>query len=121
MPLFERRFLAGTTEMDERFAVSQRRPADAKRIARGWHPGDVLSIQNHRAKLILRTEGPDEFYLLDTDPLEGDDRAEQPSRESLQLRRKLLALNARMLSEAPEPAYLDGSFRPLLRSLGYIQ
>jgi len=51
-------------------AFSQRRPADKKRLAEHWYPGEVFATQDGRRKLIVGTGGKVELYDLRNDPFE---------------------------------------------------
>ncbi len=55
-------------------AFAERRPADELRLKMGWLPGDVYAVRGLRHKLIVNSEGPCEFFDLERDPFELDNR-----------------------------------------------
>ena len=100
-----------------RLAYAERRPTSKRRLASGWLPGDVASIQDGTYKLIHRSNDEDLFFDLSQDPLELSPLAGAgPERAALQ--RELTSIRAK-----PRHSELRMSSEHLgeLRSLGYVE
>ncbi len=112
---------------DVKTVFSQRRPADAKRLSQGWHPGDVFAIQSDRHKVIAYSQGEPELYDLASDPFELHDLAGEPAAgdpgdesarmlEGLIRRYRAMAAQGRDLgSGIINPEYIEE-----LKALGYL-
>ena len=114
----------GEHERAPRFAYSQRRPADQRRLRRGWSDGLVIAAQTTRYKYILDTEGNEEFYDLESDPLEMNDLAAGESPEKERMARWLAGKYESMLSSPltdRDEVEIDEKYLDELRALGYLQ
>ena len=117
--------LSGTERADTpRFAYSQRRPADETGIERGWSDGLVIAAQTTRYKYILNTDGEDEFYDLESDPLELRNLVarETPERERMAswLARKYESMLQEPLNVEGDEE-IDEEHLDELKALGYLQ
>jgi len=105
-----------------RFAYSQRRRPDQRRLELGWEPGDLWSVQTEDHKYVFHSEGKDELYDLRNDPLELDNRiaVDHHARERL---RGLAERLHRSLAEQGrhlKAGKIDPAHREELRALGYL-
>ena len=103
-------------------AYAQRREADEMRLSRGWIPGDVHCLVTDRYKYIRRTEGRDQLFALDDDPLEAADLLGRGLPVGLEMRQRLEAMfdemseQGRMLQRSDiNPEYIEQ-----LKALGYL-
>jgi arylsulfatase A-like enzyme len=105
------------------FVLAQRRsfrPSSAGTIR--FEPGSTFAIQDRRFKYLHRTEGEDEFFVLDGDPYEETNRILELVREAA-LYRKLLEegfaeLTAGSVGKTQE---IDEEARARLEELGYAR
>lgn len=111
-----------TTELPRRYSFAERRPKDDN-MRKDWEPGRIYSLQDLQYKYILHSEGIDEFYDLETDPLELVNLIDTPSemkdhfRETLKARYIDLMLDAREVKSIPD---IDEGFIEELKALGYM-
>lgn len=112
----------GTSPERPRFAFSQRRGADARRLALGWEPGEICSLQTEDHKYILHSDGVDEFYDLRSDPLELNNLIDEPSETRDRLKERLTSLFEYMSEQGEHlgdreilPEHLEE-----LKALGYL-
>jgi arylsulfatase A-like enzyme len=105
-----------------RFAYSQRRRPDQRRLDFGWEPGDLWSVQTEEHKYVYHSEGEDELYDLRRDPLELENRiaADHETRERLRglaerLHRTLAEQGRHLKAGKIDPTHLEE-----LRALGYL-
>ena len=111
-------------ERAPRFAYSQRRPADERRLRQGWSDELVIAAQTTRYKYILRTEGKEEFYDLESDPLEMNDLAAEDLPEKERMARWLAGKYESMLKSPLADSgevEIDEKYLEELRALGYLQ
>ena len=124
---------------DERPAFSQRRPPEdlaGKVTSRGRKvragaemraPDELYSIQNGRYKYILHEPGQDEFFDLESDPLELENRIEEANAERDALRALLdarlgvYAAWSRARASEGESEVLSEETIEELRALGYVE
>jgi len=118
LPLLEGR----EPQSDSRFAYAQRRDPDERRLDLGWEEGDVVSLQNLRFKYILHSQGNDEFFDLDNDPLELRNLSGSGAAEEQRLRATLQKMLTAMREQGDslgdneiQPEFVDE-----LRALGYL-
>jgi arylsulfatase A-like enzyme len=103
-------------------AFAQRRPKGERRMRRAWEDGGVFSLQGLRYKLILHTQGPDEFFDLSTDPEEVTNLSGSGLEEEDRLRRRLLELKDRFERDGKrvEAGEIDPEVVDELKALGYL-
>jgi hypothetical protein len=103
-------------------AYAQRRPADGRRLKMGWLPGDVYAVRGLRHKVIVNSEGPCEFFDLERDPFELDNRCDSESGESAELLQEVIDLY--QLYQTQGEAFRSGVASPEvieeLKALGYL-
>lgn len=105
-------------------AFAQRRPADKVRIRGGWPDELVLVAEGDRYKYILHSEGEDELYDLQADPLElenlvGEGLPEERELSSW-LARKYQWMVENPLFGAPEGVQIESEYVKELEALGYL-
>lgn len=107
---------------DSRSVFAQRRPADDKRLAEGWLPGDVYALQTARYKVIAQPEGTDEFYDLADDPFEQRNLIADPAAEKQRMLEGLLRRYREMVEQGEllgsgeiNPEHIEE-----LKALGYL-
>lgn len=117
---------AGAGDWIDRPAFSQRKemPLDGPAEAMADAPhnaGELFSLQSDRHKYLLRELGPDEFFDLELDPLELEDRSAEASTEASALRALLEARIEiyRARGAGAEPAPVSAEWAEELRKLGY--
>jgi arylsulfatase A-like enzyme len=103
-------------------AFSQRRPADERRVKKGWLPGDVYATRSDDRKLIINTEGSCEYYDLGTDPFEIDNVCDPSQPDIAELIRRLTAAFDAMQSqgEAMHSGVASPEVIEELKALGYL-
>jgi arylsulfatase A-like enzyme len=107
--------------LPERYAFSQRHPKDE--LNKTLTEGEVYSLRDLRFKYIHRTQGRSEFYDLEQDPLELENRIDGDSRERLRLEQILEARFRPLVRPAELPAAAELEERTLeeLKALGYVR
>lgn len=109
-------------EVPVRYSFSQRRDADEMRLAGGWEPGDVYSVQTLDFKYIYKSEAEHEFYDLSKDPVESVNLIGEPSEVKDRMQAYLTGLYSQMSRQGD----LLGSSEILpehveeLKALGYL-
>jgi arylsulfatase A-like enzyme len=118
--------LQGRADSHPRIAFAERRPVDEMRRRGGWSDERVYAIRSRGAKVIWHSEGPEEFFDLEEDPLELHPLTSSSTFEQLEAR--LASQLARLGTSAPEhepreehTPELDPAIEEQLRGLGYIQ
>jgi arylsulfatase A-like enzyme len=105
-------------------AFAQRRPVDAMRLNKGWIDELVLVAQTSDAKYIRRSVGADEFYDLESDPLETINLFGQGGDAEHRLAQWLAAKYGAMagspLAGTTRSVEVDEVFVDELRALGYV-
>jgi len=103
-------------------AFAQRRVFDGDSQDRNYEAGSKYAVQDRRAKYILRTDGPDELYVVGDDPYESRDVAGDGSEEEARLRAALLAWIEDLATRSEGEAELvDEETLERLEALGYIR
>jgi arylsulfatase A-like enzyme len=92
LPLFE----DPEAEVPVRYSFSQRRDADEQRLAGGWEPGEVYSLQTLDYKYIFKSAAEHEFYELSNDPVESVNLVGEPSEVKDRMQAYLTDLYSRM-------------------------
>lgn len=112
----------GRSDSANELAFAQRRFKDDHPSRRNWESGDVFSLQGPRYKLILRTEWPDEFFDLSTDPEELTNLSGSGLAEEDRLRQRLLALKDRFQRDGGRVrrGEIDPEVVDELKALGYL-
>ena len=105
-------------------AFAQRRPADKVRIRGGWPDELALVAEGDRFKYILHSEGDDELYDLETDPLELENLIGTGLPEERELAewlaRKYQWMVEHPLSEPPGGVKIESEYVEELKALGYL-
>ncbi len=118
VPLFEDPGAAAPA----RAVFAQRRPADEKRLAHGWRPGEVFALVTDRHKVIAHSEGHDEIYDLTADPFELQNLIDRPSPEQRRLLESLRRQYRAMAAEGEElgSGTINPEYVEELKALGYL-
>ncbi len=82
--------------------------------------GTRQSLQTLVHKYILFSEGPDEYYALDTDPYEQHNLIEQADVEARRLRDMLTTLNSTLAGNF-DPESVSAAELDQLRAMGYVR
>ena len=105
-------------------AFAQRRPADKLRIRGGWPDELVLVAEGDRYKYILHSEGEDELYDLQADPVELENLVGEvlPEERELSswLARKYQWMVENPLFDAPEGVQIESEYLKELEALGHL-
>ncbi|MBZ0115240.1 MAG: sulfatase [Thermoanaerobaculia bacterium] len=116
-----------TRSLSPRLAYAQRRPKDGAGHRENWEDGEIRSLQTDRFKYISHSEAADEFFDLEADPWEMDNRIDEGSSAEEDLRRLLEAyVTGSVGAETGEDGSEDGSEDEAtkhddeLRALGYL-
>ncbi len=105
-------------------AFAQRRPAGESKSRLGWSKELVLAAEAERFKYILHSEGEDELYDLESDPLELENLIGTglPAERELAewLARKYQWMVEHPLSESPGGVQIEAEYVEELKALGYL-
>jgi choline-sulfatase len=105
------------------FAFAQRRPKGHLAHHRGWEEGEIVALRSLDAKYVFHSQGTDEFFDLRRDPLELDNRIEEPSATKEALRQRLRAYLRTLLATAgriDDRALDTTAHDEELKALGYL-
>ncbi len=99
-------------------------PSGGPPTASGWPPGLVMAVRSERYKYILQTDAEDEFYDLESDPLERRNLVAEDSEEKERLVAWLVRKYESMQTGLPGSAdevRIDEEFVDELKALGYLE
>jgi arylsulfatase A-like enzyme len=111
--------LDASSSLPEAGSFTQRRPAPGERLV-GWEPGEVYSLRVGRFKYIVHSDGTDEFFDLDEDPLERASLASGARREALGRLARATFASAEKEARGLAATAVDEATRRELSALGYV-
>jgi arylsulfatase A-like enzyme len=89
---------------------------------KNYEPGDAFAIQTDTYKYIYRTEGPDEFFNMKSDPWEAKNILGSKPKFEKELKDKLISKFAQLKKDAPvKHKVVDDITLEKLKGMGYVQ
>lgn len=104
------------------FNFAQRRPKDERSFRRDWEEGELFAVQDLSRKIIDHTQGTDEFFDLENDKFEMQNRAgkDDPSEKMLRGKLEEILKQGVTLGNSAEATPAKPEELEELKALGYL-